>query len=91
MVREIEKKNLNIRIRLIGVSDEEIDSPFFSYTGRYTREMLPKLTLEEDIDVFFIPSIWPETFFIYNLRDHVYENADCCISYWCAGGESVTL
>lgn len=62
MVREIEKQNLNIRIRLIGVSDEEIDGPVFSYTGRYTREMLPKLTLEEDIDVFFIPSIWPETF-----------------------------
>ena len=62
MVREIERKNLNIRIHLIGVSDEEIDSPVFSYTGRYTREMLPKLTLEEDIDIFFIPSIWPETF-----------------------------
>lgn len=62
MVKEIEAQNLNIRMKLIGVSDEEIDSPVFSCTGRYTRDELPRLTMEEDIDLFFIPSIWPETF-----------------------------
>ena len=49
-------------MRLIGTSDEEIDSPVFSQTGRYTREEIPKLSLEQDIDMFLIPSVWPETF-----------------------------
>lgn len=62
LLQVIEEQNLNITIRLLGVSDEEIDSPAFSQTGRYTREMLPRLTLEQDIDIFLIPSIWPETF-----------------------------
>ena len=30
--------------------DEEIESPVFSQTGRYTREEIPRLTLEQDID-----------------------------------------
>lgn len=58
----IEKENLNIRLKLIGTSDEEIDSPVFSFTGRYGREELPRLTMQEDIDIFLIPAIWPETF-----------------------------
>lgn len=62
LVQEIEQSGRNVRIRLLGISDEEIDSPVFSQTGRYTREMLPRLTLEQDIDIFLIPSIWPETF-----------------------------
>lgn len=40
MIKEIEMQNLNIRMKLIGVSDEEIDSPVFSCTGRYTRDEL---------------------------------------------------
>lgn len=62
LVRVIEDKNLPIRIRLIGEVDGEIDSPVFDQTGRYRREDIPRLTLEKDIDIFFIPSIWPETF-----------------------------
>ena len=42
MIKEIEMQNLNIRMKLIGVSDEEIDSPVFSCTGRYTRDELPR-------------------------------------------------
>ena len=91
MVREIERKNLNIRIHLIGVSDEEIDSPVFSYTGRYTREMLPKLTLEEDIDIFFDTVNLAGNLFIYNLRNHVYEDAYSSLQHWCTGGESGAL
>ena len=30
--------------------------------GQYTHKDLPKLVYEENIDAFFIPSIWPETF-----------------------------
>lgn len=58
----IEENGLNIRLRLIGTSDEEIESTVFSQTGRYTREEIPRLTLEQDIDMFLIPSVWPETF-----------------------------
>ena len=62
LVKYIEENDLNIRLRLIGTSDEEIESPVFSQTGRYTREEIPRLTLEQDIDMFLIPSVWPETF-----------------------------
>lgn len=62
LAKYIEEKELNIRLRLIGTSDEEIESPVFSQTGRYTREEIPRLTLEQDIDMFLIPSVWPETF-----------------------------
>ena len=58
----IEEKKLDVRLRLIGTSDEEIGSPVFSQTGRYTREEIPRLALEQDIDMFLIPSVWPETF-----------------------------
>ena len=57
---------------MIGTSCVDINSPVFSQTGAYTRGAIPRLTLENDIDVFLIPSIWPETFFLYNRRD--YEN-----------------
>ena len=62
MVKHIEQENLNIRIILIGSSSKEIKSPVFKQTGTYTRDSIPRLVLENDIDVFLIPSIWPETF-----------------------------
>ena len=62
LAKYIEENDLSIRLRLIGTSDEEIESPVFSQTGRYTREEIPRLTLEQDIDMFLIPSVWPETF-----------------------------
>lgn len=52
----------NIRIVLIGYSDKEIRDKNFRQTGKYTYDELPRLTLENDIDVFFISSICPETF-----------------------------
>lgn len=57
-------KDYNIRFILIGkVDDGSIEaSPFFEETGDYSVEQLPQLVLEKDIDLFFIPSIWPETF-----------------------------
>lgn len=62
MAKEIEEQGLDIRLKLIGAVDGEVDSDVFSQTGRYQREQLPRLTLEQDIDIFFIPAIWPETF-----------------------------
>lgn len=62
MVRIIEREKLNVRIILIGSSSKEIKSEAFRQTGAYTRDSIPRLILENDIDIFLIPSIWPETF-----------------------------
>lgn len=62
MVQIIEREKLNVRIILIGSSSKVIKSDVFKQTGAYTRDSIPRLILENDIDVFLIPSIWPETF-----------------------------
>lgn len=61
-LKYIEKNNLNINIVLIGKSGENIQSKHFVETGAYSRDMIPRLIYENDIDVFWIASIWPETF-----------------------------
>lgn len=56
------KQIKDYRIVCIGnAEDIENDNVFIS-TGRYKRKDLPKLVEEFKIDVFFIPSICPETF-----------------------------
>lgn len=62
MLERIEERHLDMRIVIIGESSEKIDSPVFSITGRYKREDIPELTIKNDIDIFLIPSVWPETF-----------------------------
>lgn len=62
MLKYMEEKHPDMRIIIIGESSEEITSDAFSITGRYVRKDIPKLTKENDIDVFLIPSVWPETF-----------------------------
>ncbi len=62
MITMIEKENLDIRIVLMGRASEGIFSPVFQTTGEYTRGSIPRLVLENDIDVFLVSSVWPETF-----------------------------
>lgn len=64
MVREIEDKNLNVNICLIGEFDgmNIKEGPHFHKTGKYVAQQLPKLIYENDIDIFFVASVWPETF-----------------------------
>lgn len=64
MVQEMEEKNLDIHICLIGDTDgmRLDDSAHFNKTGKYVAEQLPRLIYENDIDVFFVASVWPETF-----------------------------
>lgn len=62
LAARIEEEQLKIRIVLIGSSEKEINSSVFRETGAYTRESIPKLVLENDIDVFLLSSICPETF-----------------------------
>jgi len=62
LVKAIEEKGLNIDVVLIGEISEFIKSPHFKVTGRYDREQLPQIITQEQIDIFLIPSICPETF-----------------------------
>jgi GT2 family glycosyltransferase len=62
MLNIIEKLNLDINIILVGSTEEIIEHKNFKKTGKYTTDMIPKLVSENDIDLFFISSIWPETF-----------------------------
>ncbi len=62
MLDKIEKLNLDINIILIGTTVNPINHKNFKETGKYTTEMIPKLVVENAIDLFFISSIWPETF-----------------------------
>ena len=60
--KEIEKSNIPIKIVLIGEISEPIRSKVFKSTGRYKRDDLPQIVKKMEIDLFLIPSIWPETF-----------------------------
>jgi GT2 family glycosyltransferase len=62
LVERIERDNLDINIVLIGEISSPIISPKFKVTGRYQRDRLTKLIEHHKIDIFLIPSIWPETF-----------------------------
>lgn len=64
LLEAIEENNLNINVCLIGWADGINLSQFshFKATGKYQSEQLPQLVYENDIDIFLISSIWPETF-----------------------------
>ena len=62
IIQIIEDNNLNINIVLIGEISEPIKSKHFKTTGKYQRNELPQLIKQHHIDMFLIPSIWPETF-----------------------------
>lgn len=64
LLRVIEAENLDICIKLIGYCDGVNLKNFrmFSETGPYQAQELPKLIYKNDIDLFLIASIWPETF-----------------------------
>lgn len=64
LLNEIESRDLNVSISLIGKTDDDFDikSDHFFEFGEYRLEDLPKLAAESGADVFFFPSVWPETF-----------------------------
>jgi GT2 family glycosyltransferase len=62
LLETIEKDKLDINIILIGYTLETINHKNFRQTGNYTSDKIMKLVLDNDIDLFFISSIWPETF-----------------------------
>ncbi len=50
------------RITVIGLLNHASQSPNLTVTGPYKPESLPDLIERHGINVFFLPSIWPETF-----------------------------
>jgi glycosyltransferase involved in cell wall biosynthesis len=62
LVQTIDRDNLNIKVVVIGEITELIRSPKFTSTGRYERDDLPNIIRNHHIDIFLIPSVWPETF-----------------------------
>lgn len=64
LLNEIESRDLNVSISLIGKTDDDFDikSDHFVEFGEYRLEELPKLAVESGADIFFFPSVWPETF-----------------------------
>ncbi len=61
-VSEIEKTGRKAHIVIIGYANKKYDSEAITVTGKYKRAEVAKLVEKNDIDVFIIPSIWPETF-----------------------------
>ncbi len=62
MLALIEKEKLAARIVAIGTVEENIKSRRLLITGKYQKEELPGLMYLHDIDIVFVPSVWPETF-----------------------------
>ena len=62
MLRIIRNNKMNVRIKLIGSSKKQVKDKNFSETGKYNKEELPLLSIQNDIDMFFISSLIPETF-----------------------------
>jgi GT2 family glycosyltransferase len=62
LVASIEDDALPIKVVVIGEITEPIHSECFSVTGAYDRNHLGNLIIQHQIDIFLIPSIWPETF-----------------------------
>ena len=69
MAAYADSKNMNVNFVLIGYSCinaadglRPISGRRFHETGKYRSPEAPLLALREGVDVFMIPSIWPETF-----------------------------
>lgn len=62
MVHIIDSRSLPIKITIIGMMMDPPESQSLRVLGAYTREQIPDVILESGANLFFVPSIWPETF-----------------------------
>jgi GT2 family glycosyltransferase len=62
MVKIIEMNDDNIKVVIIGPFPGKIKSKKLVVTGKYKHDEIERLAKNNQIDVFLIPSIWPETF-----------------------------
>lgn len=62
MARLAQERDLPVKFVVLGTTHPPISKKLCVETGAYQRNALPRLVLENDIDLALIPSIWPETF-----------------------------
>lgn len=62
MAELIEEQGLNARIVVIGPNLSTSANEHLLIHGKYSRDELPELMKEYQVDIVFIASIWPETF-----------------------------
>lgn len=64
---------------------------YFRIQEDIQREMLPETYLGRRYRYLFYTVNLAGNLFIYNLRNHVYEDAYSSLQHWCTGGESGAL
>jgi glycosyltransferase involved in cell wall biosynthesis len=62
IVDRLDRENLDARLVVLGSLDVAHKSERLRVTGRYQRSELPELVETHGVNMFFFPSIWPETF-----------------------------
>jgi glycosyltransferase involved in cell wall biosynthesis len=62
MLALIERDHPDVRVVVIGTLDLANPSPRLRVTGRYRQSELADLAESHGVNMFFFPSIWPETF-----------------------------
>lgn len=62
MVELVKQQKLPVQFVLCGSTLDKVKGKGLIQTGRYQTEKLPDLIYQHDIDMFFISSIYPETF-----------------------------
>src|SRR6185312_15097274 len=62
LAARIERERIDARIVVLGTLNVAYRSQRLHVTGAYRREDLVDLVEENGVNVFFFPSVWPETF-----------------------------
>lgn len=62
MARLAETEGLHVRITVIGTLVDAPESEGIEVTGEYRLADLPEVIRASEANIFFIPSVWPETF-----------------------------
>jgi glycosyltransferase involved in cell wall biosynthesis len=62
LAKEIARNELDVTISVIGTLDIQCDSKVVRETGPYDHSQLVELIEATGPNIFFFPSIWPETF-----------------------------
>ena len=62
LAREIVRQGLDVSISVIGSIETECDGKVVTETGPYEHSQLVELIEAKGPNIFFFPSIWPETF-----------------------------
>lgn len=60
--QEIKRRNVDIKIVVIGTLESICDADIVSQTGSYRQDDMSSLIEKSGANIFLFPSIWPETF-----------------------------